>query len=70
MTTAHQSSAQFHPAKLRHDNGDDHRAGTIDLNIEKTRKSGFACIVLLLGVIGVGSQQSFQQILDVRCLAA
>ena len=33
--------------QTRADNGNDHRAGTIDLNIEKHAKSGFACIVLL-----------------------
>ena len=33
------------------DNVRDHRAGTIDLQAEKsTRKSGFACIALLSGV--------------------
>ena len=32
----------------KRDNGNDHRAGTIDLQAEKaTRKSGFACITLL-----------------------
>jgi hypothetical protein len=39
---------------FRQDNGNDHRAGTIILQAEKsTRKSGFVCIVLLCGVIPV-----------------
>ena len=36
------------PFQLKQDNVSDHRAGTIDLQAEKsTRKSGFACIALL-----------------------
>ena len=42
---------------VKSDNGSDHRAGTIDLQAEKsTRKSGFACITLLSGVVLLADQ--------------